>query len=231
MNVVDASSLPALEYLTQTGVNAELKQMLTNLLEAQPDDPITFITDHLKNSLHRFAPVYQAYTQINLGNWNSPSYNESVAQAFESLNAGNKGDILTGIEMSDFTNFLNYFLRGYERIQASFYKIVLGWTDHHELVSFEAFRDITLLAGLLEEFLKQIKLQYQKLSQDSPLLSMSLIQNFLENVAQPHTPGHDVNQFMVRSKFYSAFASESGPSFMKHSEFLDWVSKQLLQLI
>ncbi|KAJ3298961.1 hypothetical protein HDU79_003287 [Rhizoclosmatium sp. JEL0117] len=209
-----------------------LREVLTEILDRRPADPIDFIREHLRNSI-RFPgsmPIIQAYNGIILFHWTTPEYQAKLAGAYDLLKTKKDANSDPVVESVQFCELMKLFLRDQSNIQSNLSVLILSWLEYETTVPFDVFCMGIMLFSLMEEYVKQVAVLY-KLKAQTGLLPVNLLQETFKDIAKLNMEVmHDKKdglRLYLSEKLFLSETVEPIPKFITQKEFEILIERQL----
>ncbi|KAJ3249910.1 hypothetical protein HDU77_007277 [Chytriomyces hyalinus] len=195
-----------------------LRDVLADVLERKPDDPILFIREYLQNAVTyqtSFSTI-QAFNHATAYPWNSLKYWERLVVSFDLLKSKKPPQ---HVHVDRFRDYLQFYLQDYKGIQTSLIQVAVSWLDFEETVSFDTFAMANVIFSIFDEYMRHVIVLYKFKAQNG-LVPLSTLRQIFFEVAHLDEDVIGDEKDGVRSHLLQTLFNNSNPSEQKMLRFL-----------
>ncbi|XP_046859629.1 tubulin polyglutamylase complex subunit 1-like [Xenia sp. Carnegie-2017] len=151
------------DYLGRVGVTRQIQEVLTILLDNEPDNPIAFIAKYFANAAEHVSSVSQAYQYLCLSHHSQVSYQNNLLKAYKLLNRQSIGHGLKGLTGKKYNELLSLICRdSITKETASLLQLLQK--REQNIVNFNMFNSGVTCCFIFQDFILEAKSLFDELA-------------------------------------------------------------------
>ena len=151
------------QFLDRTNITTDIQEVLTQIIENRPEDPVGFLADYFETVAEKTDRVSKAYQQVCLTHHSKPAFHTNVRFAYDLLSQTKISRKTKGLTGKVHSEFLHLLLG--DSFPAPIREKLLKKIQcrNHEVVCFEVFKSGVFTCLVLQDFLKEAEALFKSL--------------------------------------------------------------------